>query len=62
MYCSLAVLIILCILGVLVRSSIIDKDTRISFILGTGSNASYFEKSECLTNCEVEEKEVGFMF
>ncbi|CAH1408364.1 unnamed protein product [Nezara viridula] len=44
--------------GVLIRGSLIDSDTAISLILGTGSNACYFEKTECIPNWKGEEKEV----
>ncbi|XP_066907522.1 hexokinase [Halyomorpha halys] len=44
--------------GVLVRGTVIDSDTAISLILGTGSNAAYFEKTNSLPNWKGEEKEV----
>lgn len=44
--------------GVLVRGSLTDSNTAISLILGTGSNACYFEKTQCIPNWKGEEKEV----
>ncbi|CAH1408363.1 unnamed protein product [Nezara viridula] len=44
--------------GALVRGSLIDSETAIGLILGTGSNACYFEKTENMPNWKGKHKEV----